>query len=232
MSLLNLPISDTQTVLLADCTADPANARQHGEQNMQAIADSLKTFGQVEPLVVQEKTGRVIGGNGRLEAMRKLGWKHVKVVKVDLDNTQATALGIALNRTGELATWDMPNLEKLLFSLKSDDFNLDSLGFTGDELGRMLADDMDLSQMNRPGQNPPHLGESVQSDDNSDGDGPAHPRAGQDISTSHVRLVQLFFNQEANDEFYQLADKAQVKLEAANLSETVLKALRQTLGEG
>jgi len=51
---------------------DPANARTHGPENMDAITASLQRFGQAEPLVVHAGTGRVIGGNGRLAAMRKL----------------------------------------------------------------------------------------------------------------------------------------------------------------
>ncbi len=44
---------------------DPANARAHGERNLEAIVASLQRFGQAEPLVVHAPTGRVIGGNGR-----------------------------------------------------------------------------------------------------------------------------------------------------------------------
>jgi ParB-like chromosome segregation protein Spo0J len=58
-----------ELVPLDDLHQDPGNVRTHGERNMEAIRESLSQFGQVEPLVVQEKTGRVIGGNGRLEAM-------------------------------------------------------------------------------------------------------------------------------------------------------------------
>ena len=50
---------------------DPANARSHGDENMAAIVGSLQRFEQVEPLVVQAGTGRVIGGNGRLVAMKR-----------------------------------------------------------------------------------------------------------------------------------------------------------------
>ena len=80
---------------------DPANAREHGPENLEAIVGSLRRFAQAEPLVVQKKTGRVIGGNGRLVAMKQLGWAECDIVEVDLDD--ATALGIALNRTSELA---------------------------------------------------------------------------------------------------------------------------------
>ena len=57
-------------VPLASHHLDPSNAREHGTENMEAIVGSLKRFQQVEPLVVQKSTGRVIGGNGRLVAMR------------------------------------------------------------------------------------------------------------------------------------------------------------------
>ncbi len=92
-----------QRVPLDSLTLDPANARTHPENNLEAIVASLQRFGQAEPLVVQAGTRRVIGGNGRLVAMRKLGWTECDVVERARDALNATALGIALNRTGELA---------------------------------------------------------------------------------------------------------------------------------
>jgi ParB-like chromosome segregation protein Spo0J len=71
-------------------------------------------------LVVHKATGRVIGGNGRLVAMRELGWMECDIVEVDVDEVSATALGIALNRTGELAEWDLPALGSLLDSLRAE----------------------------------------------------------------------------------------------------------------
>ena len=110
--------------------ADPANARQHGDRNLDAIRASLATFGQVEPLVVHAATKRVIGGNGRLTAMRALGWTHADIVEIDVSETQATALGIALNRTAELAEWDEQALGKILQSLP----DLEGVGFDDAEL--------------------------------------------------------------------------------------------------
>ncbi|MFO0449265.1 MAG: ParB N-terminal domain-containing protein, partial [Pseudomonadota bacterium] len=91
---------------------DPSNVRTHDTRNLDAISASLKRFGQAEPLVVQQRTGRVIGGNGRLQAMKQLGWTQCEIVELDLDDLQATSLSIALNRTGELAGWDEPALAK------------------------------------------------------------------------------------------------------------------------
>ena len=82
---------NVERVSLDELHQDPANARTHGPENLEAIVASLKRFGQVEALVVQASTGRVIGGNGRVEAMRKIGWTHCDVVRVDVDDLKLEA---------------------------------------------------------------------------------------------------------------------------------------------
>ena len=128
---------DVITVDLDTLHEDPANARLHNERNLQAIAASLKQFGQVEPLVVHKNTGKVIGGNGRLQAMRGLGWTRVNINQVDIDDTQATALGIALNRTSEMADWNNDHLSALLGSLAEQDFDVKDIGFDEEDLKQM-----------------------------------------------------------------------------------------------
>ena len=118
---------------------DPANARSHPERNMEAIRGSLSRFSQVEPLVVQKGTGRIIGGNGRYVAMKSMGWSEVDVVEIDATNLDATALGLALNRSAELAEWNEPTLAKLLAELRAED-GLDGVGFSGEEIDELLAD--------------------------------------------------------------------------------------------
>jgi hypothetical protein len=118
---------------------DPANARLHGERNLDAIMASLRRFGQVEPLVVKKGDRRIIGGNGRHVAMKALGWTECQVVEVDVSDTQATALGIALNRTAELAEWDEGTLARLMGSLRDDGFDLADVGFDDAELRELFA---------------------------------------------------------------------------------------------
>lgn len=108
---------------------DPSNARKHDRQNLDAIKGSLAKFGQVEPLVVQASTRVVIGGNGRLEAMKELGWTEVDVHIRDLSPTEATALALALNRTAELAEWDDAALAQQLEALKLEDVPIETFGF-------------------------------------------------------------------------------------------------------
>jgi ParB-like chromosome segregation protein Spo0J len=126
---------------LTSLIEDPDNARTHPERNIKSIVDSLRAHGQVEPLLVQQSSGRVIGGNGRLQAMRLLGWKKADVVRIDVDDLKAKEIGIALNRTAELAGWDWPKLTETLQQLSESvngvfaDINI---GFTPKELKKLL----------------------------------------------------------------------------------------------
>lgn len=115
---------------------DPQNPRTHDETNIAAIAASLDAFTQVEPLVVQKGTGRIIAGHGRLEAMRRRGDTEADINEVDVTDEQATAMGIALNRTTDLSSFDLPKLAGLLESLPPD--LLGSTGYTTDAMQEML----------------------------------------------------------------------------------------------
>ncbi|MBL8696375.1 MAG: ParB N-terminal domain-containing protein, partial [Planctomycetes bacterium] len=110
---------EIRRVPLATLVPDPANVRTHDERNISAIRASLQRFGQVEPLLVHRSTRRIVAGHGRLQAMLELGWVEAQIVEVDFEPTEATALAIALNRTGELAGWDEPALAKILATLRA-----------------------------------------------------------------------------------------------------------------
>lgn len=128
-----------ETVPLEELTLDPSNVRRHGPRDLEAIKASLTRFKQQEPLVV-DKRGVVRGGNGRLQAMRELGWTEAKVVYTDLEGAEATALAIALNRTGELSGWDVEALSATLAALKEDDPDLFSAtGFDQEALSQALG---------------------------------------------------------------------------------------------
>jgi DNA modification methylase len=118
---------------------DPANVRKHDDRNLSAIEASLQEFGQVEPLVVQKTTGKVIGGNGRLAVLRRMGAKEVDVVEVDVDDLKATQLAIALNRTSDLADWDAAALDRTLKALTEAGVDVEQvLAFTEDDVGQLL----------------------------------------------------------------------------------------------
>jgi len=116
---------------------DPANARKHPDRNRAAVRSSLQEFGQVEALVVQRGTGRVIGGNCRVAELRAMGVTEVMVAEVDVEGIDATRLALALNRTAEIAEWDGEALTALLKELDSADA-LEGIGWDEAELDMIL----------------------------------------------------------------------------------------------
>ena len=126
-----------ETVDISDISQDPANVRKHSERNLEAIAASLRAFGQQKPIVV-DKRGVILAGNGTYEAAKRIGWDKIKITRTDLSGTLATAYAIADNRTAELAEWDDTALAEQLRSLQSEEFDLANVGYTDDELNQMI----------------------------------------------------------------------------------------------
>lgn len=106
---------------VADLRVDPKNVRKHPERNIAAIVASIQDHGQVEPILIQTKTHRVIAGHGRLEALLRLGHKTAQVVELACDAKTAKILGIRLNKTAELGEWDFQGLSEILSSLNIED---------------------------------------------------------------------------------------------------------------
>jgi ParB-like chromosome segregation protein Spo0J len=109
---------------------DDANARRHSQANIEAIKASLEAFGQQRAAVIRSD-GRVLAGNGMLEAATRLGWTelHVTVVPDEWSDEQARAFALADNRTAELAEWDQEVLAAQLVDLDLKGFDLEDLGF-------------------------------------------------------------------------------------------------------
>lgn len=94
------------------------------------IKSSVETFGLVEPLVWNKRSGNLVGGHQRLKVMRDLGVAVVDVSVVDLNDVQEKALNVALNKVG--GAWDMVALASVLGELQGlPEFAL--TGFTAQE---------------------------------------------------------------------------------------------------
>lgn len=135
---------EVKIVAVSKLTNDPANPRKHNDKNIQAIAASLKEFGQQRPIVVTSD-GIVVAGNGTLDAAKSLGWSEIAVHELPFDDLErARAYAIADNRAGDLSSWDEQVLYGSLSSL--DDSLLESTGFNFsdlDDLERMLNKDVE-----------------------------------------------------------------------------------------
>ena len=124
-----------RTVPLSSLVVDESNPRLHDERDLSETAASLAEHGQVDPLVVQAGTMRVVAGNGRLEAMRRLGWVEAQVVEIECDDAAFRKISVRLNRTGELAGWDA----NAIMALAEEWPELAAGLWSDDELAGLLA---------------------------------------------------------------------------------------------
>jgi ParB-like chromosome segregation protein Spo0J len=78
----------------------------------------------------------VIGGHQRLVAARRLGYKQVPTIFVDLSAEQSHVLNLALNKIS--GDWDEELLARMLADLQASAIDLEVSGFDGDEINRLL----------------------------------------------------------------------------------------------
>lgn len=111
---------------------DPQNARKG---NVQAIAESLREFGQHRAIIAQKDTGRIISGNHTYLAAQTLGWSTVNVFWVDDNDEKALRRGLADNAVGDQAKWDDDALRKLL-----EETGLDVPGLDQAQVAKLFKD--------------------------------------------------------------------------------------------
>ena len=157
------PMSD-KTV--GDLRPAPYNPRKISKRQAQMLAKSLAEFGDLSGIVVNRKTGNVVGGHQRLKLFDPK-WPIIKVEQpVDAMGTVATghietpwgrwsyrdvewpegkekAANIAANKQG--GDFSIPELKELLVELDDGGFDLDLTGFDEGEL-------KDLIDWQRPGE--------------------------------------------------------------------------------
>ena len=115
---------------VGDLVLNSRNPRQHSQNQVNRIADSIREFGFVMPIVIDD-VGQVVIGHGRLLAARKLGMPRVPVIEIrHLSSAQLKALRIADNRLAQHAHWDERLLGENFLELQELDLDFD-LSITG-----------------------------------------------------------------------------------------------------
>lgn len=107
------------------------NPRHMSERAMDKLTASLAEFGFVQPVIVNTRTGLVVGGHQRIEAARRLEYTDIPIIEVDLSDKEAKTLNLALNRIS--GKWDPDALADILTELTDDEVVL--AGFDSRELG-------------------------------------------------------------------------------------------------
>jgi len=74
-----------ETKKIKDLKHAPYNPRKSNERQEQHLKASLEKFGVVEPVVFNKQTGFIVGGHFRVRELKKLGYKEIDCVIVDLN---------------------------------------------------------------------------------------------------------------------------------------------------
>lgn len=107
------------------------NAKQHGDADVAAIAESIEQFGFDDPIGVwtnPEGVIEIVEGHGRLMAAKKLGMEQVPIIKLDhLDDEARRAYVHVHNQTTLNTGFDLEMLNAEMQALP--DFDWGSFGF-------------------------------------------------------------------------------------------------------
>ena len=123
-----------------------ANAKKHDATQVANVAESIRQYGFVQPIVI-DKDGVIVIGHCRALAAKKLGMKEVPCVCVDdLTPEQVKALRVIDNKTNE-SPWDMDLLAAELPGLDLEGFDIDfDLDFDKAEVEAVDLDEEDTSK--------------------------------------------------------------------------------------
>ena len=113
-------------VKIGELTPYDKNTKKHDAKQIANVAESIKQYGFVQPIVI-DKNNVVVIGHCRLAAAKKLKMSDVPCVRVeDLTDDQIRALRIVDNKSNE-SPWDMDWLadELDVIDLTAFDFDFD-----------------------------------------------------------------------------------------------------------
>ena len=127
---------EIKTIPIESILTAKYNPRKWDEQEKKELTDSIKRFGIVDPLVVNNNKDRkniLIGGHFRLSIIKELGYKEVPVVFVNLTKEKEKELNIRLNKNN--GQWDFDLLAEF------DENLLKDVGFNSEELDDIFLEE-------------------------------------------------------------------------------------------
>ena len=135
----NTPNLNIKTVKINELNPAPYNPRKWSEEATTQLAESIKKFGMVDPLLVNQAVGRenvVIGGHFRLKVAKDLGITEVPVLYINIPELEREReLNVRLNKN--LGDWDYSLLKEF------DESLLDDIGFTTEEIDDIFDVDVE-----------------------------------------------------------------------------------------
>ena len=138
MKIINVKISDIKPYT--------QNTKKHDDVQINNVAESIKQYGFVQPIVI-DRNNVVVIGHCRLLAAKKLKMEYVPCVCVDdLTDEQVKALRIVDNKSNE-SPWDFDFLTDELTEINLDAFNFDfGVSFEDDDTEIKEREEIALSE--------------------------------------------------------------------------------------
>ena len=128
---------------LAEMKKPDKNVRMHTEKQLQEYERSVRMFGQIRPIVVDEE-GTILAGIGLYDTLLRMGEKEADVYQLkSLTPTQKKKLMIADNKIFNLGVENLEVLNEFFEELKDD---LDIPGFDEDILRQMVSDAEEVTE--------------------------------------------------------------------------------------
>lgn len=116
---------------------NPRKDLKPGDPEYEKLKKSINTFGYVEPVIWNKRTGNIIGGHQRLKILKEQGTTEIECVVLDMDESKEKALNVALNKVS--GNWDITKLTELLDDLDKSMFDVSLTGFDAAEIEDLFS---------------------------------------------------------------------------------------------
>lgn len=125
---------EIKNIKIQDLKPYKNNAKIHSDYQIGLLVKSIKEFGFINPVLIDEDNN-VLAGHGRIEAAKQLNIEELPAIVIKgMTETEKKAYIIADNRLSELAIWDNRIIAQELKDLKESDFNTDVTGFSVEDI--------------------------------------------------------------------------------------------------
>lgn len=125
------------TKKISELVTPEKNVRIHTEKQLQEYEKSIRMFGQIRPIVIDEKNA-ILAGRGLFDTLKRMGMETADCYQfTDLTENQKKKLMIADNKIFSLGIENLDTLNEFLVELQGD---LDIPGFDEEILKQMVAD--------------------------------------------------------------------------------------------
>lgn len=129
-----------EKIAIQDLKPWARNARTHSKKQINQLAESIKTFGFTNPVLIDSEN-TILAGHGRVEAARQLKLDRIPCIRLEnMTPAQKRAYVLADNKLALNAGWDEELLAKELQHLSEIDldFDIGVLGFSIPEIDGLI----------------------------------------------------------------------------------------------